>query len=394
MAGAQPASQDAALMSLPYIVDGETEASSTVINTWIDAMNGKGPGGLFSIEAYGATNDSATDSTDAVTDAWDAATEANGVLYVPPGDWRYEGDGLSGWETPSVLGAGRLSSRIVLPDGGRFLDEPATWLSLSVQRCWFDGGAGAIRNRRTASNVSHQLAVLDCTFQNYTEAAIESNSSDMPLWKIQRNYFRATDTDASIGVALSGWVDSSSIVDNSFVLNRVAVKLGSGGVNAKIGRNDFLRFTDTRDGGPCVDVWLVPAEPVILSGWGCSITENKFGNEHLITGDYRIVVADEGAGDTFGTRMPVLGTVSEGEVSGVMLDHNNWVGGTSSGDVPFVYSTTPNIRHWSLGTTGVLGMGGINVVPFLFHADAVTDAAAFVTTRHEGLLMDQNETSI
>jgi hypothetical protein len=235
---------------------------------------------------------------------------------------------------------------------------------------------------------------MNCMFQNYTEAAVESNSSDMPYWKIIQNYFRAADTDTSIGGALSGWVDSCSVIDNSFVLNRVAVKLGSGGVNAKIGRNDFLRFSDTRDGGPCVDVWLVPAEPAILSGWGCSISENKFGNEHLITGDYRIVVADEGTGDTFGARMPLLTTLSDGEVSGVMLDRNNWIGGTSSGDVPFVYSTTPYLRHWSLGTTTVLGMAEVSVVPFAFHADAVTDAADYVATRHEGTLLDHSEVPV
>jgi hypothetical protein len=381
-------------MSVARVVDGETYADSTYMNTLVDAINGKGTGGLFNVEAYGATNQGFTDSTAEITDAWEAAAEANGILYFPPGDWRYEGDGLSGWASPVIRGAGRLHTHIVLPDGGRFIDNDDTWESLSVRGCWFDGGAGAIRHQRTAANVGQPYDVLDCLFQNYTEAAIESNSSDMPLWKIQRNYFRAADTDTSIGVALSGWVDGSSIVDNSFVLNRVGLKLGSGGVNAKVGRNDFLRFTDTRDGGPCVDVWLVPGEFAILSGWGCSITENKFGNEHLITGDCRIVVADEGAGATFGARMPVLSTLSSGEVSGVMLDHNNWVGGTSSGDVPFVYSTTPNIRHWSLGTTGVLGMGAVNVVPFKFLAAAEAGAAAFVSTRHEGLLMDQSETSI
>lgn len=374
-------------MSLSYVVDGETDLDSALFNPIIDRVNGKASGGIHNIQAYGATDSSLVDSTGAITDAWDAAALVDGTLYVPPGDWRYEGDGLSGWTQPRIVGAGRLHSHIVLPSGGRLIDTDDNWVSLTMRDCWVDGGAGAIRNQRTEQNVGQLYDVSGCLFQNYTETAIESNSSDMPYWKIHRNYFRAADTDASIGVALSGWVDSSSILDNAFVLNRVAVKLGSGGVNAKIGRNDFLRFTDTRDGGPCVDVWLVPGETVILSGWGCSISENKFGNEHLITGDYRIVVADEGTGDTFGTRMPVLDTVSTGEVSGVMLDRNNWVGGTDPGSIPFVYSTTPTIRHWSLGTTAVLGMGEVTVTPFAFHADAETDAATYASTRHEGTLM-------
>ena len=99
-----------------------------------------------------------------------------------------------------------------------------------------------MRNRFKKSNVTDYHTVSDCAFIDYSGASISTNSVDDPYWKIERNIFMGSNYRASMGVALSGLTDGTTIADNAFLANRVHVKLGRGGNNTYIHNCDFLRF--------------------------------------------------------------------------------------------------------------------------------------------------------
>ena len=94
-----------------------------------------------------------------------------------------------------------------------------------------------------------------------------------------------------------------------------------------------------------MDVWVVPYATDTNAGWGLTIRGTKFGNENVLPGDYRILIADEapaGDGDTIGTRMPVYDADSTGYSGGLNITQN-LISLTGSNQTPIVYSTTPNI---------------------------------------------------
>lgn len=70
---------------------------------------------------------------------------------------------------------------------------------------------------------------------------IADNSKDQPYWKIERNIFMANNYATSMGIALSGLTDASTIANNSFRANRVHIKLARGGNNTYVYDCDFLK---------------------------------------------------------------------------------------------------------------------------------------------------------
>lgn len=292
--------------------------------------------------------------------AFRAAAASGRPVFVPTGTYRWAGPGID-HPSPQFIGAGASATRIALTDSTYFVDSTQQWSHLSLSGLRFVGGAGCIRNSYTGSNVTQLHIVTDCEFLEYSECAISHESSDHPYWKIQRNVFRSSNYLTSMGVALSGLSDGTTIEDNEFLANRVHVKLRKGGNNTYIQRNDFLRFGPPQ-GFPRIDVWIVPAETEVNSGAGLVITRSKFGNEFLDPGDFRILYADEqpAARNCYG--FPELNSVSSGWVSGHTVAQvlSNGIGDRNR--IPMVFATTSNILG---GIYGPIVQAGSSGAPIL-----------------------------
>lgn len=325
---------------------------------------GSGSLGVINVKDYGAVGDGTTDDTTAINAAVTAqlaGIRAGTPVYFPAGVYVYTGPGFD-VATPWFVGAGRSSTYIDLTGTDYFIDANQAFSMLWVSGLLFYSGTGAIRNRYTGSNVNGHMVVRDCAFDSYTGAAITTNANDGPYWKIHGNTFKALDSSStSMGVALSGLLDSVSIVDNSFVRNQVHVKLAQGGNNAYLRNNDFLQFSNTGTGRTAL--WIVPNATGTNSGAGLVVNSNKFGNESYESTDYKILVADEGTGATFGERLPTVAADSTGYVTGGAFSENHYQFSGSGG--PLIYSTTPNL-------------GGLKVDGFT--AGGMTEVIKFRTT--------------
>lgn len=293
---------------------------------------------MVNVMDYGAVADgdagSPTDNTTAFTNA--AATGK--VVYVPEGS--YYGAWNLDPTNPMFVGPHNGTTKIVIATGNYFIDGNRQWDQLLLQNIDFVNGAGAVRNRYTSSNVTWLHWVTNCRFRNYTVCALSHNSSDFPFWKIHRCSFRAINDTAAMGIALTGLTDLVSIVDCEFQRNKIHIKLGNGGNNAKIQNNDFVQYTAAVGGNLRAAVWVVPRTSSTNAGPGLNISNNKFGNENLGADDKRILYADEAAGTYFGDKLPTVAADSTGFIIGHTVTDNLYNGGT----IPIVYSTTPNIR--------------------------------------------------
>jgi parallel beta-helix repeat protein len=146
----------------------------------------------------------------------------------------------------------------------------------------------------------------------------------MPAWRIENNIFLGSIAWSSTGIALSGLTDNSLIQSNQFQRNRYGIKI-NGGYNAYIRNNDFIRYT--KPIGDVTDIWIVPTSGP--ANQGLVISENKFGNENLQPGDFRILVAAEANSDggDFVTRQHSSEDQGERMRLGLLAIHdNNFVG--------------------------------------------------------------------
>lgn len=342
-------------MSAPYPVAytaGYDDAAGTV---------------LANVNDFGAVGDGVTDDTAAIAAAF---AEGRG-LFFPPGHYIYSGAGLAAATGLVIAGCGPQLTRVTLPAAGSFVVASALVEALTVSGLSFSGGFGAIRLGNTGINVAGHYVVEDCQFLAYTGAAISHASTDMPYWKIARSHFDGADYTATIGVALPGLTDQCTIVDCTFVRNRVAVKLGRGGNNAHIERCDFIRFDGTPT-DPRVDVWVVPSVAANNAGAGLVLSDNKFGNEHLVPGDLAVCYADEESGSDFAAQFPDLATESVGYIIGHTIT-DCLFNGADSGPRPVVYSTTQRVRGCRFGPVSVIGTPPIYAIEYLPTLDADKD---------------------
>lgn len=298
--------------------------------------------------------------------AFRAAADSGRPVFVPTGTYLYEGAGID-HPAPHFVGAGHGVSTIVLGDGSYFVDSRQRWDRVTLAGLRFNGGAGCLRNSFSGTNVTDMHVVTDCAFMDYSECAISHNSSDHPYWKITRNIFRSNNSGKSMGIALAGLTDGSTIEDNEFLLNRVHVKLGHGGNNVYIQRNDFLRFA-VAQGFPRIDVWIVPAPTDSNSGAGLVLTRCKFGNEFLDPADLRIVYADEDTGADNGSRFPLLSAPSTGWIGGHSVAYVLTNGIGDKAVIPLIYSTTSNILG---GVYGPIILAGSSGAPIISTASAL-----------------------
>lgn len=262
-------------------------------------------------------------------------------LYIPAGEWNYDG---AGWGSAyaNVLGAGRSRTTINLGAGKYLFDISGAAFTFHLSDLQTVGGAGVVKQTLADAMVGEFHIVERCVFTDYTGCAIDLNSVDSPFWRIRDCQFDGLDYNATMGVAIGGGgTDNCLIERNSFTTNRVAVKV-VGGSTAKVRDNDFVRYATARPTGPAIDVWIVPGATT-TSGSGLQIDNNKFGNENLVAGDWRVVIADESAGATNGAKFPNLAADSTGQTNSVSLD-NNLLSGISAVAPPLIYTTTPTLR--------------------------------------------------
>lgn len=315
--------------------------------------------GTLDVKDYGAKGDGVTDDTAAINAAVAAQGSTGTPVFFPPGSYVYTGNGYD-LGTVNFCGASMSSTYILIGAGKYFVDSNQVWSTLNVSDLSFYGGAGAIRNRYTGGSVAGHLNISDCFFDNYTGAAITNNAVDQPYWKISNCTFNgANDTGSTMGIAITGLVDSSTISDCSFRRNRVNIKIGQGANNVHLRDSDFVRF-NAYAGTARTNLWIVPAPAYANSGTGTVVSGNKFGGENYDSADYHILFADEGTGITFGERFPALGSDSTGYVSNHAYVDNYYQFASNGG--PAIYSTTPFVGGVSV--SGVTAGGMTEVIKF------------------------------
>jgi hypothetical protein len=328
-------------LGLPFIQPGAGAVSQTISGYL--ANNAVRP------QDFGAL--SGSNDTVIIDKAFSAAAALNKCVYFPAGVYFYSGNG---WDTssPCLYGdGGRNKSIIVLGTGKYLLDSNQAWEMLRFTDIDIQGGAGAIRNRYTGANVARDRVVANNFFSAYSGAAISTNASDGPFWKIHDNHFYGN--VGSVGIALSGLADGDDIYGNAFDEYGIGIKCNLGCNNARFLHNTFAHLNVTA-GAKRTDIWIVPAPGVLNNGPGFVIDGSRHGNENLDPSDYAILYADEGAGTYFGDRLPVF-TASAGYISGHTIINEFLEGGGASPTRPLVYSTTPNVSGENVSNVTIAG---------------------------------------
>lgn len=302
--------------------------------------------------AGGADPTQTRDSADAIR----AAANSGKPVYLPPGRYIYRGPGID-HQNPVVVGAGQGSTTVSLGSDSYFIDSDQRWNWLELAGIRFDGGVGHVRNRFPGANVADLHQIHDCAFVGYTGCSISSNSIDHPYWKIKNNIFHGGGYVGTMGIALSGLSDGTTISDNEFLANRVHIKLSDGGNNTYIQNNDFLRFGPP-EGLPRIDVWFVPAPSDTNAGGGMVITRCKFGNENLDRSDHRIIYADEQDGPLIADRWPILGAPSPNWIAGHTISEVFVNGIGDAVKIPLIRSTTSNVVGGRYGPITLAGSSG------------------------------------
>jgi hypothetical protein len=289
-----------------------------------------------------------------------AAVASGKPVYIPPGAYMFLGPGID-HRAPFIVGAGQSATAVGLGPDTTFIDSNQLWTSLTLRGIRFVGGKGHVKNRFESVNVTDYHVISDCAFFFYSGASISNNSADQPYWKIERNIFCADNFATSMGIALSGFTDGSTIANNAFLRNRVHIKLPRGGQSTYIHDCDFLRFGQPQ-GFPRIDVWFTLSPDDVNLGAGMVLTRCKFGNEGLDGGDYRIVYADEAAGRTNDERWPRLDADSPNWIGGHTVSNVVNFGIGDSALIPLVRSMTPNIVGSTYGPVTQAGNSGAPIV--------------------------------
>lgn len=322
---------------------------------------GSAPSNVLNIKDFGAIGDGVADDTVAIETAFSAAG-AHGLIFLPPGNFRYTGSGLRSKSGMGFVGAASVATTISLGPESYFIDYPTRLPSLLLRDITFVGGKGIVRHTYEGVNVAGYHRVQSCNFKDYTECAIATESADMPYWHITDCVFDAANTTSAIGVALGGGPDQCVIDSCSFIRNRVHVKARKGN-NFHITRCDFLQFAADNSNGPRVAVWIVPDIAPVNAGTGLTITSSKFGNENMVNGDLRILYAEERDGESNGSRLPELGSDSANYIQGHLIMQNSFFG-IGGGSAPIVYSTTSNVRGLQISNNVLAGGQPSYVIEF------------------------------
>jgi len=256
----------------------------------------------------------------------------NGAV-IEPGVYDAGGFTLPAGSYPSAV---RLVARIPgtviirIPAEQYFLTVAGHVNAVQVDGITFVGGKGAFRFTHTGNNVNLLQSFTRNVFLNYTECAISNEANDHPYLRVRDNVFLGAKDAHTVGVAWGGYLDQGVIEDNAFLQNAYHVKLGPYLSSTMLVRhNDFINW-----GGPVnrtqADVWILPNitdHYGVNSGFGITITENKFGNENQSPDAPRILIANEdpASGPDRATRRPAGD--DHGIVSQLVITGNLFSGG-------------------------------------------------------------------
>jgi len=294
-----------------------------------------------SVKDFGAVGDGVTDDTAAI----DSTHAAFANVYYPPGTYVYNGTGITRAGDMRAEGAGRDLTTILIGAGKYWLDPNASpFDALHVSGFTFSGGLGAIRNRNTGTLVGRRKLICDNRFTAYTQCAINTNHNDNPYWDILRNEFDGANSTGTVGIALSRNSDMSHIDSNSFLRNKVHLKLDRSGVLSVSG-NDFIQFDS---GTARASIWATG------NNFNAPfINDNKFGNENLAASDYRVMVVPELAGTYNGDKLPDFTTLAQSGTFQINIDGNQISGATGNG--PLLYDVSGNLRGSSIRDNSLTG---------------------------------------
>jgi hypothetical protein len=337
-----------------------------------------------SLRDMGAEGDGTTDDTVAFENLFDICSDAtyrrtiqasgysnevNGpVFFIPPGHYSYEGTGFDisagGFSKTYAFYAHPGTVRITLPDDITFF-KASSFLQLYLHGIDFYGGANIVHATLPTANVSGGAIIEYCRFLNYTGTAISHLHTDAPYWVINRCVFQGKIGAASRGIVFGGGglADMSRITNNAF--NRNAYHIVIPGVPAYIvEHNAFQRWDAAELEAGKADVWIFPRDTAVTSNRGCGmrVRWNKFGNEGLKSGDYRIIVtkADTGTGANMLTHPPsTTNSVDNADRVSSLDISENYFGGTSP---------------WATGATAFCVASWVPL-PNLIMRDNVTDGS-------------------
>jgi len=339
------------LTNLPTIALADTLPPTTHLITPNGlGENGDGRSPISDQVAFQAMMQAISQSqSSAPTGQFDFAQYQNGAM-IEPGIYDAGGLKLSAAVGfASVRLVARIPGTVVIriPPDHYFLTVSGRVNSVVVDGITFVGGKGAFLFTATGNNVNLPQSFTRNLFFNYTVAAIADNSSDHPYLRVRDNVFFGASNAQTVGVAWGGLLDQGVIEDNIFLQNTYHVTLGPRlGSTMIVRHNDFICW-----GSPTnrtkADIWLVPnsSDPNgNNSGFGVTITENKFGNENQNPVAPRILIANE-ASDLVtdrATRRP--GTLDRGYVTELVVKQNVFVGAGAI-TAPVIESRISELRN-------------------------------------------------
>ncbi len=324
------------------------------------------------------------------------------AVYLNPGVYTLStgiqiGTGQPGDLSGLVLRAAPGSVRIVVADGiDAITIVGSANQNIHIEGVTFDGGRRHIRLSNTATTTGVRKIIRDCSFINYSLSAISSEQSDSPHWEVTGSTFLAkADATGTVGIAIGGLLDNSTIAHNRFFRNWVDILLdgaGSYGISGTliIRENDFINFGNVTKR---TNIWMIPGDLASSngtnSGYGTAILENKFGNENY-TGWSRILVATHNtSADTGKARdqLTVNETFVNHRLTGIRL-----IGNRFSGVAETTSATQYVVESWSAYLGGWIfrenflaapvyavyfaGAPNVNAIPWLVSDNLVEGSGA------------------
>lgn len=281
-----------------------------------------------------------------------ASTGIVDTLYLPPGDFTYDGAGLN-YPRIRIIGAGPQHTRLTLGSSAYLVNTPTAITSIHLEGFQVNGGKGLFRHAFTGVNVAAPAIFRNLWGIDYSECFIGTMASDYPYWLIDDVLFRGI-VETSIGVAHAGDASGGSIMRCKFDRNRYHIKTGRGGRGLRIINNDFIRLNSHVN--PNTDIWVVPYTSFSTAGTGFTAAFNKFGPENLASGDFRILFADaDGASGADFLSQSHSANASTGYVNGHSYAYNEIAGTTAAIATPFISSTTDNVAELLIGPNHVTG---------------------------------------
>ncbi len=340
---------------------------------------------MVSVADFGAGNGG--DDAQRITAALAVAANEGATVFFPRGVYQVQSQVTVplGATALRLRGEGADHTQIQLAPGLFFIDSPSSFSAIDVSDLTIRGGRGALRTRAYENFVKlASKLVTRCRFEEYTGAAITSNSADYPNWAVTNSVFHAVPDTNSMGLVLAG-TGGNDVHDNCFIDNRIHIKARAGGKNDALSYNEFRWSRTPADARPRAAVWAVAGEES-NNGQGFAIVGNRFDGHHLRRGDAFILLAETekpesrrnapllaGAGVNSDENWPVLAQRFDRYVSQTIINHNTFVE-PACGALPLIFSAIDHPQGLRAGDNEWVGAAATSYLTFAA-PDAVPSAA-------------------